>query len=137
MAEDKKPPISPLLGPDGQPYKGDAAKEQIDDTEKLAAAEKQRLAVMKALNEQGGMNRKQILEINEALDGQLNAYTNLSPEIDAYHAAASSVASTEEELARARGEGKKLIKQNSKVSPPTEQQAKRSPRDLSRLPKPV
>jgi hypothetical protein len=109
MAEDKKPPISPLLGPDGQPYKGDAAKEQIDDTEKLAAAEKQRLAVMKALNEQGGMNRKQILEINEALDGQLNAYTNLSPEIDAYRAAASSVASTEEELARARGEGNKVL----------------------------
>ena len=81
-----------------------AAKDKIADD---AAAKK--LKRDKALEEQGGLNRKQIEEINSALAAQLSSYQNINKVTDQYRAVVQNIAGNERELAKARGEGNLVL----------------------------
>lgn len=88
--------------PDELAEQAKAAKAVAEATELLTARQK-------ALEEQGGLTRKQLNDINSSLREQLNSYTDINSITDEYRAVISTLASVEADLARAQGEGNKVL----------------------------
>ena len=86
------------------------AQEKVTEARKAAAeATKLQEERLKALNEQGGLNRKQLEEINGALRDQLSSYSNINELTDEYRAVIQNIAGSERELAKAKGEGNLVL----------------------------